>query len=145
PVDNRKLFTPDFILDQKSHGCHDEATEVLTEKGWKPWGDYNWQDRLGTMNPGNHALEFQSPTAKHVYDYDGPMHYSSHSRLDFALTPNHRMYIRKWNEANQTLNPHYEFAEVGNLGWYVGLPDSTSGFLGTTLKKLAISDGQEFS
>lgn len=125
------------IYDQGQLGCHDEKTEVLTERGWQRWTDYDGS-LLGTVSPLTHTLEFQAPTALQAYEYDGPMYYVDRRSLDFALTPNHRMYARRWNERARTLSPDYEFREVQDIGWYAGLLAAPSGFAGTHLQRLKI-------
>jgi hypothetical protein len=113
---------------------------VLTEDGWVRWQDYDYQSPLGTMNPATGHLEFQSPLARHVYDYDGPLYYSDNQSVDFAVTPNHRMYVRKWDESRRELSDKYCFVEAQKLGWYAGLPHATSGWAGTELERLGVGD-----
>jgi len=132
-------------LDQDGLGfCSSADTEVLTEKGWTPWPDYNWTDLLGTVNPQTHRLEFQLPYQKHVYPYDGEMVYSTNRRLDFGVTPDHRMYVRKWDERARKLSGEYTFQRAGNLGWYVGMMHAPSGFLGTELKRVGVVGDREY-
>jgi hypothetical protein len=135
-----KKVTGDILppRNQGQVGCHDDKTEVLTDRGWVRWQDYSGGERLGTMNPTTHRLEFQRPTALHVYDYDGPLYYSTHRSLDFAVTPNHRMYRRKWNEGQRTLSDDFSFTEMSNAGWYYGLPHATSGYSGIELEEVTI-------
>lgn len=130
-------YEPD-IYDQNGHGCHTDTTEVLTVDGWKRWTDYDWKSPIGTMNPVSGCLEYQSPTASHIYEYDGEIYRSTNRCVDFAITPNHRLYQRKWNERNRRLDDEYSFVEVASAGWYFGLPHSTSGWLGTELDKVTI-------
>ena len=50
------------VLDQNGQGfCHTEDTEVLTERGFIKWPEYNWTDKLATINPFNGEMEYQSP------------------------------------------------------------------------------------
>jgi hypothetical protein len=132
------------ILDQGQTGCHSEDTEVLTDRGWIAWPNVKGGMLLGTMNPLTHALEFQAPLALHAYDYDGPLYHSSNQRLDFALTPGHRMFVRKWDQANRCVSGDYRFTEMKDLGWYSGLAASTSGFIGVNVERLSIEDGREY-
>ena len=90
------------------------------------------------MNPNTGFLEFQQPLQQHIYDYTGLLCISDHRSLDFALTPNHKMYVRKWNEANRILDDNYSFTEIKSIGWYAGLPHATTGWLGTEFKKLGV-------
>ena len=143
--------SPRFVnLDQNGNGyCHTADTEVLTERGYVAWSDYNGTDLLATVNPLTHAMEFQAPFERHVYEYDGPMLYSTNRRLDFGVTPDHQMYVRKWDEAKRTLSDSYSFVRAGDLGWYSGLLHAPSGQIGTEIVELEIPgdrryDGDDF-
>jgi intein/homing endonuclease len=138
--DCRTLGIVGPIKDQGQCGCHVGTDEVLTTKGWKKWENYDWQTPIGTMNQETGLLEFQAPLQQHIYDYDGPLYYSDNRSVDFALTPNHRMYVRKWNESKRKLDDDYTFTEISKIGWYAGLPHATTGFLGTELKKLGVGN-----
>lgn len=155
--EERKSRTSDILLaagipsmDQGPNGyCHTADTEVLTEKGWVPWPDYNYRDLLGTVNPVTGVMEFQAPFEKHVYEYDGEMIYSTNRRLNFGVTPDHRMFVRKWDEQLRTLSPHYTFQRAGEIGWYAGAMAAPHGWLGTELVEVEIPgdrryDGDDF-
>lgn len=136
--------------DQNGRGyCHTADTEVLTERGWTPWPEYNWTDLLGTVNTNTGAMEFQAPFEKHVYEYDGEMVYSTNGRLDFGVTPDHRMLVRKWDESKRTLSDRYTFQRAGEIGWYAGLMHAPAGWLGTDFVEIEIPgdrryDGDDF-
>lgn len=138
--------TPAFVnLDQNGDGfCHTADTEVLTDRGFVAWPDYNWTDLLATVNPVTHAMEFQPPFQKHVYDYDGPMVYSTNRRVDFAVTPDHMMYVRKWDERARKLSNSYSFVRAGDVGWYCGLLHAPSGHYGTELVELEIPGDRRY-
>lgn len=137
---------PAFInLDQNGHGyCHTADTEVLTEKGFVRWDEYNWVDQLATVNQFTHAMEYQTPFEKHVYDYDGDMVYSTNRRVDFAVTPDHQMYVRKWDERRRTLSDGYSFVKARDLGWYSGLMHAPSGWLGTDIIELEVPEDRRY-
>ena len=137
-IDMRPKCPP--IYDQGDLGCHCEKTEVLTENGWRGWTDYDGKSLLGTMNPLTHRLEFQAPTALQRFEYKGLMYNIEHRSLDFSLTPNHRMYLRKWDESHKWLTPNYSFEPIENIGWYAGLPYATTGYAGTELTRLKIGN-----
>lgn len=131
-----------------SIGCHDEHTEVLTDRGWQRWPDYDGSP-VGTMNVNTGLLEFQQPLATIRYDYDGPLYYSNHKLCDFALTPNHRMLRRKHKVLTHRHDyikgsSHHgplEFDEVTGLlrGRYL-LPACPTGFVGADIQKLRVGD-----
>lgn len=133
-------------LDQAQAGyCADDQTEVLTEKGWVGYPDYNWTDPIATVNPATHAMEFQTPFQRHVYEYDGEMIYSSNRRIDFAVTPDHEMYVRKWDEAKRTLSDRYSFVRADDMGWYCGLLPSPTGWSGTELVSLEVPGDRRYT
>lgn len=137
------------VLDQGAEGaCHDDKTEVLTDRGWQRWGAWDGNDPLGTINPFTHALEFQTATERFSYRYAGDLVVSDNSRVNFALTPNHRMLVRKWDEKARTLASDYSFVEAGRLGWYTGLLHAPSGWVGSDFTSLSIGervwDGDDF-
>lgn len=137
-------------LDQNGYGlCHTADTEVLTERGWVAWPDYNWSDLLATVNVPTGMMEFQTPLQRHAYEYDGEMIHSTNRRLDFGVTPEHRMLVRKWDEAARTLSGQYTFQPAGKIGWYAGMMHAPSGWLGTELVEVEVPgdrryDGDDF-
>ena len=124
--------------------CATEDTEVLTEKGWVQWPEYNGSDLLATMSPLTGAFELQAPIAVHAFEHDGPMVYCDQKRLDFAVTPDHRMLLRKWDESKRTLSKNFTFQRAGDIGWYAGVPHSTTSWLGSELIEVGIPDDRSY-
>jgi hypothetical protein len=127
------------------YGCHDSKTEVLTDKGWCPWPDYDGHNLLGTMNRISGELEFQAPTSLIRYDYDGPMYYTEHKSLDFALTPNHRLWCRPYIVPKPFVpgSAGYgpcDFYTMDSLPTRLTMPATTTGFRGVGLKQIKIGD-----
>jgi hypothetical protein len=131
--------------DQNGKGySHTEDTEVLTEKGWVRWPDWNHTDLLATINPVTHAMEFQAATEWHASEYRGETYHSTNRRLDFGVTNYHRMYVRKWDESRRTLSDHYSFQTADSLGWYVGMLAAPSGWRGTEMVEVEVPGGPRF-
>lgn len=130
--------------DQNGRGyCHTADTEVLTEHGWVAWSDYNYRDMLATVDILG-TMEFQAPFEKHVYEYDGEIVHSTNRRLDFGVTPDHRMLVRKWDERLRTLSSAYTFQRAGEIGWYAGFMHAPRNYIGTELKRIAIPGDREY-
>lgn len=134
---------------QQTNFCHVEGTEVLTEKGWVDFSNYNGTDLLATMNPVTQMMEYQAPIKNHVFDHDSEIIYSTHKRVEFGVTPNHRMLVRKWDESKRKLSDDFTFTTADKMGWYCGLPHAPKGFIGTDYVELAIEgdrsyDGDDF-
>lgn len=146
-IRNRGMFgSPIPSRDQNGKGyCATADTEVLTERGWVAYPEYNWTDPIGTVNPLTHAMEFQAPFQRHVYEYDGPMIYSTNRRIDFGVTPDHEMYVRKWDERRRTLSDRYSFVRAGDLGWYAGLLSAPAGQIGTELVEVEVPGDRRYS
>lgn len=122
-VDLRKKCPP--VYDQSELGsCHDSETEVLTREGWKIFACITETDKLATVNPETSELIFEHPTRIVRFHYKGVMYRGLHRNLDFKVTPDHKMLVRKWNEADRTLDKNYQLIEMKNLGWYTGLMNS---------------------
>ena len=130
--------------------CLDASSEVLTSNGWVQWPDYDGQTPLATMNPASRMLEFQAPSSVVRRDHDGPMVFSDHRGLDFAVTPNHRMFHAPYVIPNNHNRASYVPGSCGYADFRFGLaaelpsrcliPGTTSGFIGTELKKLGIGN-----
>jgi hypothetical protein len=110
------------IVDQGALGsCHDSETEVLTDEGFKLFKDLTGEERLATINPDNGKLIFEKPVKIHRYVHKGKLHCVDNQSLNFKVTGNHKMLVRKWDESARTLGGKYELIEMQNIGWYVGL------------------------
>lgn len=110
------------IKDQGRLGCHDFQTEILTENGWKLFKDLDKEEKIASVNPDNHKIEYQKPTNYMEYDYEGDMYYFNHkSGLDALVTPNHNMYLKKWDSKNGILKKEFELVKAEDAGWYSGL------------------------
>jgi hypothetical protein len=120
-------------------GCHDAATEVLTEKGWRSWDDYTSRpdSALATVHPASGALEYQKPSAVHAAEYSGPMFYADGKRLNFGLTPNHRMWRSPRVGGAATWQP-YAFSTMGELESHARFLTAPSSASGVTLEAVTI-------
>lgn len=119
-VDLRPFCSP--VYDQSTLGaCHDDKTEVLTYFGWKLFKDLTEEDSLASVDPFSKKLIYEKPTRLIRYEYDGPMHYGLHQRVDFAVTPDHNMLVRKWDQSARTLSDDYTFVAIKDIGWASGL------------------------
>jgi len=98
--------------------CHDAATEVLTEDWWKYFSDITYSDKLWTVNPETSELYFEHPTNIMSYSFQWNMFVGRHNKLNFMVTPNHKMLVKRWDSKNNKLNNSFEFVEAQELWWY---------------------------
>lgn len=86
-----------FELAHYNHdwGCYSADTEVLTEDGWKLFSELDYEDRIATLNPSIHRLEYQQPTKIFEYDFRGYLwkYQSRGSGVDLLVTDNHNLYV----------------------------------------------------
>ncbi len=119
-VDLRANCPP--VYDQSKLGsCHDSKTEVLTDLGFKLFAELDGSERLATVNPETSELFFEFPLRIVRFPYSGQMHCIINRSLNFKVTPDHKMLVRKWNQKERTLNKHYQFVAAEDIGWYAGL------------------------
>ena len=83
--------------------CFDPQTQVLTERGWSDFDKLLPADRICTLNPVTHHIEYQSPERYIELDYTGPMYRFEGRRLDLMTTPNHKHFVRTARRAEYRL------------------------------------------
>src|SRR5260370_26056977 len=96
-VDLRNECPP--VYDQGELGsCHDDKTEVLTDHGFKLFAELDGSERLATVNPQTAELFFETPVRIVRFPYSGEMHCVANRSLNFKVTPDHKMLVRKWDQ-----------------------------------------------
>jgi DNA polymerase I len=97
--------------------CFTPDTDVLTPDGVQNVRNLSVGDDVYSLNPETMALETKPVVETHEYpDYDGELIDIETDKIDFRVTPNHRMLVRKaetngiaWDEDD------YRFVEAGEL------------------------------
>jgi len=87
-----------FVLHNVSRVCcYDSDTEVLTDQGWIPWPKVEGDESFATLDPVTRELEYQKATEVYHADYEGPMYRVASEQVDLLVTPNHRMWVRRYD------------------------------------------------
>jgi len=86
------VHRPDGVLTVIDEGCHDDQTDVLTNRGWLPWSEVTLDDELLTMDPQTQEARWSKPERLISYAYDGDIWYGAAKGTNFAVTPNHEMF-----------------------------------------------------
>lgn len=118
--------------------CLDAETEILTEEGFVPFPQYDGRSKVATVNQETGVMEYQLPSKVHCYDWDGELIRSKNRRVDFAVTPKHRMYVRKWDESKRKLSDKYSTVNADDMGWYLGLMHAPKPAVGTELVEVEV-------
>ena len=115
------------------HGCYDQATEVLTGEGWKPWPEVTGREDFATLSPTG-RLEYQRAIRRVRRRYRGPMLQVRKRHVDLLVTPDHRMWAcrrRRSGAQEWALTPARELLQVPHrltLGGGVWQPEAALGF-----------------
>jgi len=95
--------------------CFTPDTDVLTPRGVRNIRELDVGDDVYSLDPDSMELEVQPVVETHEYpDYRDELVDIRTSKIDFRVTPNHRMLVRK-NETNGITEDEYRFVEAGSL------------------------------
>jgi hypothetical protein len=81
-----------FIDYLRTPECYDDQTEVMTWNGWKKWPDIEVNDKFACLIAGQ--LEFHVAEKLHASRHVGELYGAATGKLNYLVTPNHRMYVR---------------------------------------------------
>ena len=86
-------------------GCHDDKTEVLTNKGWVKHADVTVNHKVACFDPEKNKMGYHNPQIVHRYKYNGPMFRFKSPSYDALVTPNHRVYVKPaWRNCHKPIN-----------------------------------------
>lgn len=98
--------------------CFDDETEVLTEGGWVRGLDLSDGTRVMQWTVETGELSLVHPTARVRYYYQGEMVKFRSRRTDQLLTPNHRVYIQRYER---------KMEDGVRVGWWSPLTVESAG------------------
>jgi DNA-directed RNA polymerase beta subunit len=102
-----------------AYTCFDSQTDVLTARGWVAWPDARDDDSFATLV--DNELTYQRATQVTRAAFDGELCGFSGRYVDYLVTPNHRMWVRRTWRHNRPA-PQFEFCDAAALperkkGW----------------------------
>ncbi|WP_276300615.1 DNA polymerase domain-containing protein [Halorussus lipolyticus] len=122
--------------------CFTPDTEVLTPEGVRNIRDLDVGDEVYSLDPETEEMERKPVVETHAYpDYRGDLVDIETSKMDFRVTPNHRMLVRK-NETNGSTEDGYSFVEAGELDRATNyeLPHDWDGPEGTPIEEIDLTE-----
>lgn len=123
------------LVEFAGRACYDPETEIMTENGWKRFPDLLPGERVATLNPRLHIVEYQAPSAHIAYRYHGPMYQVKTKFLDLFVTPDHRMY-----QSNSSKH-HFRFRTAAEtLGRNVRYIQAADGWLGEDVEEFELPE-----
>jgi DNA polymerase I len=95
--------------------CFTPDTDVLTPDGVQSITDLGVGDEVYSLDPETMEMEVKPVVETQAYpEYRDELVDIETSKIDFRVTPNHRMLVRK-NETNGITWDDYQFVEAGDL------------------------------
>lgn len=114
--EHKRMFNEEIGPSTGEMGCYDDQTEVLTEEGWKFFRDVSDEDKLCTLNPQSHVIEYQRPTRLVEYEHHKKLIEIKNRAIDIRVTPDHNMYVcTDWNARKRNFN--FEFVKAKDLNY----------------------------
>jgi thymidylate synthase (FAD) len=104
-MDDSDVGLVKFLLRER-HGCYDDATEVLTDVGWKPWPEVSGTELFATRSQVG-ALEYQPALRLVRKEYRGHMLGFKGMSLDLSVTPDHRVLAESLTTRDGRLHPTF--------------------------------------
>ena len=112
--EHKRLFPQELGPSTGEMGCYDEATEVLTRRGWRFFRDLAWGDEICTLNPATHVIEYQRPEAIVSFKHHKKLISIRNRALDILVTPDHNMYVQSRQNA-RLRKGGFEFVKAKDL------------------------------
>jgi len=94
------------FLMRDRHGCYDDATEVLTDSGWRAWADVTGGELFATRTIDG-RLEYQPALRMVRKEYRGHMIGFKGMSVDLMVTPDHRVLASEMTTAIGRRRPRY--------------------------------------
>ena len=82
--------------------CLSDDTEILTERGWVGIDTVSMADKAATLNPVTLEVEYQKLDGMYVGPYTGKMVHIQSRTVDHLVTPDHDLWVRRYNEGKDT-------------------------------------------
>lgn len=91
--EHKRLFPDNIGPSTGEMGCYDDKTEVLTDVGWKLFKDISPDDKICTLDPATHVIEFNAPDSVVSFNHHRRLISIQNRALDIVVTPDHNMFV----------------------------------------------------
>lgn len=104
------------FLMRDRHGCYDDATEVLTDSGWRPWPEVTGEELFATLTPLG-SLVYQPALRLVRKELRGHMVGFKGMSIDLLVTPDHRVLTSTMTTRAGRLNPSFRLQPAHSVLW----------------------------
>jgi thymidylate synthase (FAD) len=104
------------FLMRERHGCYDDATEVLTSEGWKPWPRVVGDELFATRTRDG-RLQYEPALRLVRKEYRGHMIGFKGMAMDLLVTPDHRVLVAETTTKSGRQSPTYRLQPAHSVLW----------------------------
>jgi thymidylate synthase (FAD) len=131
------------FLMRDRHGCYDDATDVLTDVGWKAWPNVDGSELFATRTVDG-RLEFQPALRLVRKEYRGHMIGFKGMSIDLLVTPDHRVLASGMTTRDGRIRPRYSLRPAHSVLWRSHRHVTTAEWSGERIEWFQF-DGQRLS
>jgi thymidylate synthase (FAD) len=119
------------FLMRDRHGCYDDATEVLTNAGWRSWPDVTGDELFATLTPLG-SVVYQRALRLVRKELRGHMLGFKGMSIDLLVTPDHRVLTSTMTTLAGRQKPTFALAPAHSVLWKAHRHASTGTWSGRT-------------
>jgi thymidylate synthase (FAD) len=127
-----------FLLRER-HGCYDDATDVLTHTGWKPWPEVTGSELFATRSRAG-ELEYQPALRLVRKEHRGHMIGFKGNSLDLSVTPDHRVLAATLTTREGRERPSFSLRPAHSVLWRAHRHVATSSWRGPAPAQLRFGE-----
>ncbi|MEX2210638.1 MAG: FAD-dependent thymidylate synthase, partial [Gaiellaceae bacterium] len=127
------------FLMRDRHGCYDDATDVLTNDGWKAWPEVTGDELFASLSPEG-RLVYQPALRLVRKEYRGHMVGFKGLSLDLFVTPDHRVLTSTWTTLAGRRSPSFSLAPAHSVLWKAHRHVATAAWSGPDVDWLTFDD-----
>jgi thymidylate synthase (FAD) len=104
------------FLMRDRHGCYDDATDVLTDAGWRPWPEVTGNELFATLSRAG-TLEYQPAVRLVRKELKGHMIGFKGMSIDLMVTPDHRVLTSGMTTRAGRRSPEFALGPAHGVLW----------------------------
>jgi thymidylate synthase (FAD) len=127
------------FLMRDRHGCYDDATDVLTADGWKPWPSVSGDELFATRS-GEGRLVYQPALRLVRKEFRGHMIGFKGMSVDMLVTPDHRVLASSTTTLELRSEPRFSLVPASSVLWRGHRHIATAAWPGVEAEFLTFDD-----